>query len=297
MDKVRTPQINIMMEYIVDRAFPNASFNERKLINGREDVMQAIAQFREQLKGKSDEEIKRLYNREKQKEKQLYRQQVELQDQQRFFTKDSGKVDFELFSKMTHWTTEEAVSLSFGKDPKAVKWDLLNGYKGESSFAKEFLDRKNLIERALKGDTLKYRTDEHAKAVCIDPPDFIAWAIKQEIPIPAEIKEMASILEKRSIDWETRCKELQAEVTALQEKLKHLEKPFDSKRELTYQKVVHACVVLPAKFNAEAKRNSATTSIITKIETAGLKIDKEALLAVLRDSSECCENLINSTKK
>jgi len=48
------------------------------------------------------------------------------------------------WSKMAHWTLDEAVALSFGKAPELVHWQIISKYVQLSRFAVEYQRRREL---------------------------------------------------------------------------------------------------------------------------------------------------------
>jgi hypothetical protein len=53
----------------------------------------------------------------------------------RFFNQPHAAADFEHWSKLAHWTLDEAVALSSGKAPERVNWEAVSKYLQLSSFA------------------------------------------------------------------------------------------------------------------------------------------------------------------
>ena len=52
-------------------------------------------------------------------------------DQRQFFNQPRAAADFDYWSKMTHWTLDEAIALSFGKAPEVVnEKSLKGGFRG-----------------------------------------------------------------------------------------------------------------------------------------------------------------------
>ena len=73
----------------------------------------AVQRYRAELGNLTDEELRRLYEDERKKK-------LAEEDQERFFNQPSADADFDYWSKMAHWTLDEAVALSFGKSPAVV---------------------------------------------------------------------------------------------------------------------------------------------------------------------------------
>ena len=80
------------------------------------------------LKKLSNEDLQSLYIAETEKHKQERIQKLDEEEQLRFYNLWSSNADFEHWSKTAYWTLEEAVALSFGKNPDLVSWDKLKNH-------------------------------------------------------------------------------------------------------------------------------------------------------------------------
>jgi hypothetical protein len=127
------------IEYLVNRKFPVPQV-KRRVINGRfvppvepereyEPPSDEEEQFRLELSALPEEEIARLVKIEKDNYEQEKRLEEKVLDQTRFFSMPTADVDFDYWSKINYWTIEEAVALSFGKNPEKVYSDALKLYK------------------------------------------------------------------------------------------------------------------------------------------------------------------------
>ena len=71
-------------------------------------------------------------------------------DQRQFFNQPRAAADFDYWSKMTHWTLDEAIALSFGKAPEVVNEKSLKGVVPRvSPFVREYRRTRELADRAL----------------------------------------------------------------------------------------------------------------------------------------------------
>jgi hypothetical protein len=147
-------------------------------------------------------------------------------DIERFFNLPSQQADFQYWAKADYWTADEAVALSFGRNPKAVNWKVIYEYTLISPFAQEYEKRLKLIRRAFKSEALKKS---------IAPIQFLHWFDIKEIICPDELvtlvrrydtsegtmdsKAIAEIFEKE------KCEEETCDSSIFQEDQKN---PFDS---------------------------------------------------------------------
>ena len=106
-----------------------------------------------------------------------------------FFDQPDAQADFEYWSKAEYWTSDEAVAISFGKNPKVVTGEALKNYRGKAQFADNYFSRCDLLDRAIQSDRLPRE---------IPPADFLEWAHQRSIPIPRELTDYLSAIKDTS---------------------------------------------------------------------------------------------------
>lgn len=154
--------------------------------------MEEVKAYEAELKAKSADDLQTIYLQERSKEVRQHQSKVELEERQRFFNQPSSKADFEHWSKASYWTLDEAIALSFGKNPQVVTWISVKNFTQASTFAKRFAQTRDLAQRA---KAISQLSDPVLPAV------FLAWARRAEIEIPQELLEQ---VEKRGVvvaDW------------------------------------------------------------------------------------------------
>lgn len=172
--------------------------------------------YREKLAAMPQEELDRLYQEELQK-------QWEEEDKARFFNKPSAKADFDYWSKMSEWSMEEAVVLSFGKNPEVVTWPRIEKVLPHTSpFVQKCLKLKELATRAKKA---KHFIDAviSMPADPILPHKFVNWMQANKLDFPQELAE--KVLETYEKNKPPK--------TALEESLERLEKVSNDHGTLT----------------------------------------------------------------
>lgn len=158
----------------------------------REKRLQEIEAYQSELKSKSVDDLLALYQEERAKEAQESQAKADREERQRFFNQPSAKADFVHWSKAAHWTLDEAIALSFGKDPKVVTWERVKEFSLISLFARRYEQVRDLALRAKAWNQL-YDP--------VLPSFFLAWAKRSDIEVPQELLEQ---IEKRGIvvaDW------------------------------------------------------------------------------------------------
>ncbi len=199
------------IEYLVNRKFrgskvpPPISPLSSRNDGGKENhetyqKLQAdIKSYKDGLFKKTQAEVKILYDAEYDKEVEAKQLILKLEEQSRFFNLQSSNADFIYWSKMAHWSLDEAIALSFGKSPEIVSWKKVAPFTFNSTFAKEYEKRRELALRYLSWKKLY---DPMAPSI------FISWAIELDIDLPADL--ISNVEEKSgvSINWFEKYKEL-----------------------------------------------------------------------------------------
>lgn len=180
-----------LIKFLVERKFPDyrALRIPPSLTSGgrggisweyRDKRLKKIGAYEAELTAKPLEDLRSLFENEKNKYHQELAQKVEKQEQERFFNKPSAKADYEYWSKAAHWTLDEATALVLGKAPEQVTWKKVEPYINISSFAKRYARVRDLARRAKTWNQL---FDP------VLPGIFLAWANRIEIDIPHELAE------------------------------------------------------------------------------------------------------------
>jgi hypothetical protein len=306
-------------EYLVLRKFPFARAIEfppsLSSTRGRNtepspQVREALAAYRTELASLPSEEIAARYNAEKQREYQLLVQKAEQAEREHFFNQPRANADFEHWSKLAHWTLDEAVAVSFGKAPELVNWPTISKYLQLSPFAVQYSRRREL---ALRAAQWKQLYDP------VLPGIFLAWAKGLEIEVPAALVEA---VQKRGPirDWKSLYDELKTThanreaswtaldeakdrtivskdrvVAALEERLRKLEaqqttqppeKQLGARERESLLKVVIGMAVGGYSYDPKAGRSDRPTEIAGDLERAGVPLDVDTVRKWLREAAE-----------
>ena len=128
----------------------------------------AASAYRIELLAESPTMIGELYRSERAKQR-------DEEEAARWFNQPSAAADFDHYSKCAHWTLDEAVALSCGKEPRLVNWELVQPLVEVSAFARSYERRRDLTRRALIAGQLFEP---------VTPGIYISWAKKRNIPLP-----------------------------------------------------------------------------------------------------------------
>ena len=306
-------------EYLVLRKFPfaraiefppslNASRGRRT--EASPQLREALAAYRAELASLSSEEIAARYTAEKDREYQLAIEKARQEERGRFFNQPHAGADFEHWSKLAHWTLDEAVALSLGKAPERVNWETVSKYLQLSFFAVQYGRRREL---ALRAAQWKQLYDP------VLPGIFLAWAKRLEIEVPAALveavqkrgpirdwkslyDESAAVHAKREANWtaldEAKDRTIAAKdriVAALEDRVRDLEgqqttqpaeKQLGARERESLLKVVIGMAVGGYSYDPKAARSDRPTEIAGDLERAGVPLDVDTVRKWLREAAE-----------
>lgn len=153
-----------------------------------------VEAYRKELLDLSREELSKRVNMQRSIDMESTRQRLEREENSRSFNRPEARADFDHWAKASYWTKDEAVALSFGRDPNRATWKDVNPYTEVSDFAKKFAARRELVRRAINMGQLSEMNL---------PGFFIAWADRMKIDIVPELKTALSELGIQIADWKT----------------------------------------------------------------------------------------------
>jgi hypothetical protein len=290
-------------------SFARVPYKEQKA--AREE----IASYRAELESKPFEELDALYEQEKEKERQAAKLNAE-RERQRFFNHPQANPDFEYWSKAPYWTLDEAIALTFGKEPEFVTWEDVSAYLTVSPFAQEYARVRKL---ALRAKACGQLYDP------VSPGFFLAWAKRHEIEVPTELTEQ---VEKRGIwiaDWKDRYDRLKTQhddaleqIKAMAGKINDLtnerdalhemmERPSSSETTLSeferdsLLKMVLGMAIEAYDYTVGSSRNAATGekrgSISVDLQRCGLNLDADTVRKYLRQAEERFRDIVEKPQK
>lgn len=116
-----------------------------------------------------------------------------------FYSKPDAKADFQRWSRLPTWSVDEAVALSFGKDPEKVSLDKLKSpFATRSPFIMDYRVRHEHISRAVRvGDLSEPMRKEQ----------FIEWADSNGLELPPELVDLPNVVSDARM-WERRYQEV-----------------------------------------------------------------------------------------
>lgn len=193
------------ISFLVSRKYPNASkpvaipsiANPYKLSAKNptaEKLYTAAEKYRAELKAMPKDRLEVLYQEELHKYNEELRAAAEAKERALFFNQPRANADFDHWSRAAHWTLEEAVALSFGKEPSIVNSRSIAPYTESSFFARQFTKRLDLARRAVPWEKL---FDP------VLPGIFIGWTRDNQILFPCDLETLVSARGNMIVSWKS----------------------------------------------------------------------------------------------
>ncbi len=229
-------------------------------------------------------------------------------ERKRFFNHPRANADFEYWAKAAYWTLEEAIVLSFGKDPKVVTEDriLRSSSRGlvfyNSPFVIEYQKRTDLMRRAEEWGDLE---DPVAPSV------FVSWAKKNDIKIPQMLEEQVELRHEAIVDWKKAYDEFLEKhnkyidtvsrllkhkdeeieklhaLLALNDEQKKIEnKPVHAKERDTFLKIIIAMAIEGYSYDPEAKKSPIPQEICDDLVKLEIPLDPDTVRAKIKEAAE-----------
>jgi hypothetical protein len=175
----------------------------RALPGGTDERSKARERYRIELGLLPPEELQALVDRENEKVNAEWQAKFEEEERQRSFNQPYAVADFDYWSRMAHWTLDEALALSFGKAPEVVSWKVVQPHIQVSQFAWNYARRRELAVRALQWEQL-YDP--------VFPGIFITWAKRMQIEFPPELEVAVAANGQVIEDWKSLYDKLNASI-------------------------------------------------------------------------------------
>ena len=284
--------------------------------DARREVLKEAQALVGELKGKTDAEIKQIYEAEKERPPKQAALKVALEEKQRFFSQPDAQADFEHWSKATLWTLDEAIALAFGKAPETVSWRRVEPYSRVSPFAKQYGRVRDLALRAKK---CKQLYDP------VLPGFFLAWALRNDIGVPEELirqveargivvadwRDLYESLKKEFDDYRQTSKQQTAEFNKALQSVRarlhemHAEKaseqPLRESERGSLLKMIFGMAVAAYDYKPHVLRNTATGenkgSIHHDLNRLSLDLDVDTIRRYIKEAESQFRDLFQNPRK
>lgn len=198
MARFPDPWNDYPIEYLAQLRFPALGLSPAEVAKISplefEKLTEGAALYRRELEALDHEQLQQRIEAGKLLEGQLRKARAEATEAARFYNQPAAQADFSYWSRISFWTLDEAVALSFGKDPRIVRWKNIEPITNISSFAKEYSARRVMVERAKISGQLWESTY---------PNLFLAWAERMRFEMPTALIDAVKALGIQIADWKT----------------------------------------------------------------------------------------------
>lgn len=199
-----------------------------------QELMSKLALRKVELSSLHDDDLEVLYTQEYAKLIELTRQKYEQDERDCFYNQPSAGADFVYWSKMADWTLDEAIALSYGKNPKVVNWDSVRPVLQKFQFTPDY---KTFVQVPRLADEYAQRRELALRAITwnklydpVLPSIFLSWAKELSLPLPEKLVSEVEKIGGTATNWRERYKELEKKYIA------HLEKTVSEKNQISQSK-------------------------------------------------------------
>lgn len=246
--------------------------NERNERNVTLDKNAEIEAYKITLRNMPESELLTLHKRALAEAAENTKQAAIREEQKRFYNLASANADFVHWSKAAYWTIDEAIALSFGKEPDVVTWQKIESVKDKTVFAKNYAKRRDLAKRAVAAKKL---TEP------VLPIRFLTWANEVNIELPPALISEVEKLGTSVINWEAVYRKLKAEFDALSEKSNA--KPESTRKTENLLQAFAAIAIDAYGYDPEAVKSTAPADITRALQQHGKEVDPKTIRTWLKE--------------
>jgi len=287
-------------------AMGSAQASETNLLGSalRSPGQEEAARYRTELLAKPVEEIASLYTAEKQAEA------AAAEAGRSFNLPGAMRPDYEHYGRCARWTLEEAVALSFGRDPDRVSVKLVQPHAGISAFAGDYMKRWKEAQRSIAAGQL---WDP------VSPGLFISWATNNKIKLPDALLAVAinrgvslknwqnlyeeAVQERKALEveskgiiakWQTALEQARAMNAKLKAELACRPSERPASRDETTSTVtrsnmlrlIAAMSIRGYGYDPRNSRNQATADVLSDLAQLGMAMTDDTVLKYLKAAAE-----------
>ena len=185
-----------------------------KLGSQAEKDLKEIEAYENMLRAQSVYVTAKLYNDEKKKHNHEM-EKISARESKCLFSQSCTSADFQHWGKAAYWHSDEAIALSFGKNPEKVNWGRVKQYISVSLNAKKYSRLRDLVHRAIESKQLNDP---------VSPGNFLVWANQMEVNVPFKLVDQVMKHQRISNTREGKCDELKKQNESLQQRCDAVEK-------------------------------------------------------------------------
>lgn len=185
--------------YLVRSRFPGVPLEDQilglnDLLPPRQKEREAAEKYQSELQALDPDELANRISQQRKRDEIAAALKARQDEANRPYNRPEGNADFEYWAKMSTWTIDEAVALSFGKNPKYASWKYIQSIANVSQFARDYAAKREIVVRAKEAGQLRDFTY---------PNVFLAWAKRMRLAVPGELLKEVEALGIQIADWKT----------------------------------------------------------------------------------------------
>jgi len=243
--------------------------------NDFSETISKIEAYKLTLRNMAENELLTLHKQSLINDAEQRKRNVINEENSRFYNLQSARADFVHWSKAAHWTLDEAIAISFGKEPDIVTWKKIEPLKDKTEFAKSFARRRDLALRAIRWK--KFGNE------AIPPVLFISWAKEVKIELPADLISELEKIGHTATNWREQYCNLKSEFDAL---AKSTQTTDNTQKTENLLKAI-ACIAIDAYgYDPKSAKSTAPKDISDALKRQGQSLDPKTIRNWLKDGIE-----------
>lgn len=232
-----------------------------------------IEAYKVTLRNMDKTELLTLHKQMLDQDKERNRQAAINEENNRFYNLGNAKADFNHWAKAEYWTLDEAIALSFGKEPKIVNLPAIQKLLDKSVFCQTYAKRYDLAKRAT---FCKQFND------AIPPVYFLNWADDMDIELPQGLLDNVKNYAGQAINWRHEYAELKSRYGVISEQ----PKPESTRKSENLLQALAAIAIDAYGYDPDSAKSTAPKDIADALARLGHKVDPKTIRGWLREGSE-----------
>jgi hypothetical protein len=204
------------------------------------------------------------------------RRQEEAEERRQFYHQPESEAELDDWASMPTWTLEEAIALSYGKDPQVVYWGAIKDRLDQSDFVADYADRRERVSRGFEDGQLKDP---------IRPGAILKWAANFRMYVPDGLRDAVAVYDKDAVNWREKFEEIQTILAELRNASP--EDTRDSRQQRSDAKMIVAIAMDKFDFDPTGRRTSAASNIVSCCQRSGISIS----VNTVRDRLHACAKI------
>ena len=189
---------------------------------------------------------------------------------------------YDHWSKAAYWSADEAAALLVARNPSELTRETAEKSREQSSVLRSFLAVRDLIERSLKAGQIDEKKE---------PNNYVEWAKRNGINIPAGLEEAVVAQGHRVADWKGICERQSNEIFHLNARIALLElansdSPPGMRERDSMLKMIIGMAIKGYAYNPKASRSPIAQEISGDLDRLGISLDSDTIRKYLNDAKE-----------